>query len=73
MNTTNRVFVVVEAGIVVNVDVPAVVDGTHTVIDFDLAETDAEGTWAAFDELDRAYLLENYLALCAVYFGECRG
>lgn len=70
MNTTSRVFVVVEGGHVTNVDVPRIVDGTHTVIDCDAAEDDAEKVWAAFDDLDRAYLRENYPDLCSLYFGE---
>ena len=70
MNTTSRVFVVVQGGHVTNVDVPKVVDGTHTVIDFDEAETDADRVWAAFDELDRAYIRENYPELCSTYFAE---
>jgi hypothetical protein len=70
MNVSSRIFVVVEGGHVTNVDIPRIVDGTHTVVDFDEAETDAERTWAAFDETDRAYVLKNYPDLCQLYFGE---
>jgi len=70
MNRTNRVFVTVRGGYVTNVDVPSTVDGTHTVVDFDGAENDAEDVWAAFDELDRAYVREDCQELYSLYFGE---
>jgi hypothetical protein len=71
MRATNRVFVVVAGGHVTNVDVPGIVDGTHSVIDFDLAEEDAGREWATYDDLDRAYIRENYPEECSLYFGEC--
>jgi len=70
-NNTSRIFVVVEGGHVTNVDIPRIVDGTHTVVDFDEAELDAEAVWGAFDGADRAYIMENYADLCKLYFGEC--
>jgi hypothetical protein len=73
MNTTSRVFVVVRGGHVINVDIPRIVDGTHTVVDFDQAEgdrEDAERVRTAFDDLDRAYVRENCPELCNLYFGE---
>jgi len=70
MNATSRVFIVVEGGRVTNVDIPRIVDGTHTVVDFDAAEMDAQATWAAFDEIDRAWILANYPDLSGLYFGE---
>jgi hypothetical protein len=57
-------------GYVINVEVPSIVDGTHTVVDFDAAETDAESVWLAFDALDRAWILANHPDLFSLYFGE---
>ena len=70
MNKTSRVFVVVQGGHVTNVDIPRIVDGTHTVLDFDNAEIEPEKEWAAYDEVDRAYLRENCPELCSTYFAE---
>jgi hypothetical protein len=70
MNNTNRVFVTVHGGYVRNVDIPTIVDGTHTVVDFDDAEIDAADVWARLDPVDRAYTRENCPDLCATYFAE---
>jgi hypothetical protein len=72
MNASSRIFIVVEGGHVTNVDIPRIVDGTHTVLDFDDAEDEdkARSIWDSLDAVDRAYALEHYPELCESYFGE---
>lgn len=70
MNNSGRVFVVVHGGIVRNVDVPAWVDGTHTVVDFDEAEVDAAAVWGALDAVDREYVQRECANLYATFFAE---
>lgn len=67
--TTGRVFVVVRGGIVEKVHVPAWVDGSFTVIDFDDAENDANGVWERLDDVDQAWVRRELQELFELYFG----
>lgn len=72
-NATGRVFVVIHGGHVVNADVPQEADGTHTVIDWDYVEVDAEAEWRHFDAVDRAYIHAAYPVEFEAYFAGLEG
>lgn len=65
---SERVFVIVDGGVVSNVDVPTKTDGTYTVIDWDNIESDPLQEWAKFDEEDREYIAGNFPDEFAQYF-----
>lgn len=73
-NHTGRVFVVIRGGKLANIDIPAYVDGTHTVIDCDDAENDPAAVWGTFDPVDQAYVRTACADLVAMYWpGELEG
>jgi hypothetical protein len=67
---SRRVFVCVSGGVVDEVIVPPLTDGTWTVIDWDNVESDPAREWGHFDEEDKKYIKENYPDDYTKYFSQ---
>ncbi len=67
---SRRVFICVSGGVVDEVIVPPLTDGTWTVIDWDNIESDPAREWGHFDEKDKKYIKQNYPDDCAKYFSQ---
>jgi hypothetical protein len=67
---SKRVFVCVSGGVVQEVLVPSVTDGTWTVIDWDNIESDPMKEWVQFDLEDVQYIRKNYPDDWAKYFAQ---
>jgi hypothetical protein len=63
-----RVYVEVSGGVVQSIDVPVETDGTSCIIDWDNIEADPQEAWAAFDAIERDYIIETHPDEYSRYF-----